>query len=54
MNCVMDEDTGYNFKIMRNKREDKSLHLACSKKFYLLPYSNHLRKRWELELVMPL
>ena len=39
---------------MRNKREDRSLYLACSKKFNLLIYSNHLRRHWEPGLIKPL
>jgi len=47
----MDEDIGYNFKIMWNKREDRSLYLAYSKKFYLLLSSNHLEDIGNFDLL---
>jgi len=40
----MDEDIGKNFKIMRNKREDRSLYLG---------YSNHLKRHWKPGLIRP-
>ena len=50
--CVV-QDIGYNFKIMENKGGYRFLHLAYSKKFYLLPYSTHLLRHRESGLIRP-